>query len=172
MSRTNPKLWGQAKAQAKAKMGGKHCVTCGEFKELFDFTANKSQPSGYMGYCKSCNNERNKRYRKNGVTLERACKRIYSYLYRRVRSKGLILNFDAKYLEDLYHIQKGLCAYTNDKLELNAGYSNTLSVDRIDSGKGYEKSNVVLTTWEVNNCKQALSLEQFKSLCEKVVNNV
>jgi hypothetical protein len=172
MARTNPDLWEKAKSEAKSKMGGKHCTTCREFKPLTDFTANKSQESGYMGYCKACNNERNKRYRKQEATLDRACKRVYSYLHRRVRSKGFDLDFDSKYLEELFNVQEGLCAYTGDILELNAGYRNTLSVDRVDSSKGYIKDNVVLTTWEVNNCKQDLSLEDFRSLCERVLKNV
>jgi hypothetical protein len=172
MTRTNEKLWEASKAQAKAKMGGKHCTTCGKFKDISEFTANRSQESGYMGYCKACNNARNKRYRKQEATLQSGCKRVYSYLLRRVRVKNLELDFGANYLEKLFEIQDGLCAYTGESLELNAGYSNTLSVDRVDSSKGYTRDNVVLTTWEVNNCKQDLSLERFKTLCSKVVNHV
>jgi hypothetical protein len=63
-------------------------------------------------------------------------------------------------------------AKMGDILELNAGYSTTLSVDRVDSSKGYTKDNVVLTTWEVNNCKQDLDLKDFAILCEKVLKNV
>lgn len=172
MARTNEKLWEKAKSEAKAKMGGKHCSTCGEYKGLEDFTSSKSQASGKMSYCKSCNNARNKRYRKVEATLESAAKRVYSYLCRRVRVKGHDLNFDYKYLVELYETQKGLCVYTGDMLELNAGYSNTLSVDRVDSSKGYTKDNVVLTTWEVNNCKQDLELKDFVTLCEKVLKSV
>jgi hypothetical protein len=172
MARTNEKLWEQSKAQAKAKMGGKHCTTCGEFKTLFEFTANRNQDSGYMGYCKACNNARNKRYRKQEATLQSACKRVYSYLLRRVRVKNFELDFNATHLEKLFEVQNGLCAYTGESLELNAGYSNTLSVDRVNSSKGYTKDNIVLTTWEVNNCKQDLSLERFKALCAKVVEHV
>lgn len=172
MARSNPALWEKAKSEAKAKMGGKHCITCGEYKELEDFTSNKSQPSGKMSYCKACNNARNKRYRKAEATLDSATKRVYSYLCRRVRVKGHDLDFGYQYLMELYGTQKGLCAYTGDILELNAGYSTTLSVDRVDSSKGYTKDNVVLTTWEVNNCKQDLDLKDFTTLCEKVLKNV
>jgi hypothetical protein len=171
MGRTNEKLWEQAKSEAKAKMGGKHCSTCGELKPLELFTSNKSQPSGYMTYCKACNNERNKRYRKSESNLERASKRIFSYLSRRVREKGFELDFDYHFLEELYKRQEGLCAYTKVPLDLQAGTPNTLSVDRVDSSKGYLKTNVKLVTWVVNNCKQDLSLADFRDLCEKVLKN-
>ena len=172
MGRTNEKLWESAKAEAKSKMGGKHCSVCKEYKPLEDFTSNKSQLSGKMGYCKACNSERNKKYRQDTKSLPRACKRVYGYLSRRVREKNLELDFEASYLEELYRIQKGLCAYTKEKLEIASGRHNTLSVDRIDSSKGYTKDNVCLTTWRVNNCKQDLSLFDFVELCKKVVQNV
>lgn len=172
MVRSNPQLWEKSKSEAKAKLGGKHCTTCKEYKDISEFTANRSQASGYMGYCKDCNNSRNKRYRKQEANIQSGCKRLYSYLTRRVRVKNLDLDFDAVYLEGLFNIQGGKCAYTGEKLELNAGYSNTFSVDRVDSSLGYTKDNIVLTTWEVNNCKQDLSLERFKNLCSKVISHV
>lgn len=149
----------------------KVCSVCKVEKKLEEFTANKNQPSGYMGYCKDCNNERNKRYRKGPTTLNRACKRIFSYLTRRCRVKGFDLDISVEYLEELFEKQNGLCLYTNEPLELSAGKVNTLSVDRIDSSKGYVKENIALTTWQVNNCKQDLSLDDFISLCEKVYKN-
>jgi len=171
MGRSNPELWEKSKEKAKAKMGGKHCTTCKEQKPLEEFTSNKSKSDGKMGYCKTCNNLRNKAYRKIEGNLEVSCKRVFGYLSRRVKAKNLKLNFSFEFLMELYIIQKGLCAYTNEPLELPAGSSNTLSVDRIDSSKGYTKDNVCLTTWKVNNCKQALSLFDFVDLCKRVVEN-
>jgi hypothetical protein len=149
----------------------KICSTCKVEKFILDFTANKNQPSGYMCYCKSCNNERNKKYRKGPTSLKTACKRIFSYLNKRHKNKGHELDFSAEFLEELYKKQEGLCAYTKEVLELSAGKLNTLSVDRVDSAKGYIKENVVLTTWVVNNAKQDMPLDYFISMCEKVYKN-
>ena len=66
--KTNPSLWAKAKADAIIKV----CSTCKVAKSLIDFTSNKSMPSGYMTYCKECNNKRNKIYRGDGVNLTRA----------------------------------------------------------------------------------------------------
>lgn len=149
----------------------KICTTCKIEKSIFEFTANKSQPSGYMGYCKNCNSERNKRYRKGPTSLRTACKRIFSYINKRCKEKGHVLDFTAIYLEELFERQKGLCAYTQEPLELSAGKLNTISVDRVNSSEGYLKENVVLTTWAVNNAKQNMNLKYFISMCEKVYKN-
>lgn len=149
----------------------KVCTTCKKEKVLTEFTANKSQKTGYMCYCKECNNERNKKYRKEEVSLERACKRIFSYLNKRARLKNFTLDFSYEYLVELYETQNGVCSYTKEQLNLSAGHKNTISVDRIDSSKGYTKDNVVLTTWAVNNCKQDLSMQDFVNLCELVCKN-
>lgn len=181
MGRTNEALWSKAKAEAKAKMGGKHsddgvvkfklCTTCRIEKPMIDFTRNKNQPSGYMGYCKGCNNARNKKYRRNESTLERACKRIFSYAKKRAHEKFLAFEIDAKFLEELYLQQNGLCGYTGDVLNLQACSPQTVSIDRINSSIGYTKKNVCLVTWEVNNAKQSRSVEAFKLLCQKVVSH-
>ena len=155
MGRTNEKL----------------CSSCKETKNIVEFTANKSQKTGYMSYCKSCNNARNKKYRSGPNTLERACKRIFAYLQRRTRTKKLELDFTASFLETLYVLQEGKCKYTGDILNLSSNSKKTISVDRVDSSIGYLKTNVVLTTWEVNNCKQDLSFFDFVELCRKVHSN-
>ena len=151
--------------------GTKKCSTCLVEKPIQDFTRNKNQPSGYMCYCKACNNERNKRYRRDTNNVSRACKRVYGYLSRRVKDKGLEVDFASDFLEELYFLQSGVCAYTGDKMSLEAGLPSTLSVDRLDSSIGYTKDNVRLVTWEVNNAKQSRSMDEFILLCQKVVDN-
>lgn len=147
------------------------CTVCKETKALSEFTRSKHQKTGYMCYCKHCNNERNKRYRKNESTLDRACKRIFSYAKKRAHEKSLDFDIDASFLEDLYLQQNGLCKYTGDVLMLQAGSPQTVSIDRIDSSAGYTRENVCLVTWEVNNAKQARSIDAFKILCQKVVSH-
>ena len=147
------------------------CAVCKATKALSEFTRNKHQKTGHMSYCKDCNNARNKRYRKNESTLDRACRRIFSYAKRRAREKSLVFEIDAKFLEELYLRQNGLCRYTGDVLSLQAGSPQTVSIDRVDSSLGYTRENVCLVTWEVNNAKQARSMAAFKILCQKVVSH-
>ena len=149
----------------------KTCSTCKIEKPISEFTGNKNQPSGYMCYCKSCNSKRNKKYREDPENLTKACKRIYGYISRRIRLKGLDNDFNASFIKDLYNRQNGVCAYTGDKLSLRSGLPSTLSVDRINSSLGYTKDNVTLVTWEVNNAKQDSSMDGFVSLCKKVLDH-
>lgn len=157
--------------EPRKELTTKKCSTCAKEKLICDFTRNKNQPSGYMGYCKDCNNKRNKAYRRDCENLPRACKRVYSYVSRRVRVKGYDVDFGPEFIEELYKLQNGYCAYTGDKLSLQAGLPSTLSLDRIDSALGYTKDNVRLVTWEVNNAKQDRSMEEFVLLCKKVLDN-
>ena len=86
-----------------------------------------------------------------------------------VKSKGRKYGFDLK-LGDLvnqFNKQNGLCYYSNLPLEIIEGDSKEhgnpyiLSIDRIDSKKGYIKSNVVLCCNAVNAMKNCLTLDKF-----------
>ncbi len=149
----------------------KTCSTCKIEKPIIEFTRNKSQPTGYMCYCKDCNNKRNKKFRRDPNNLKRACARVFSYIARRVRVKNLSIDIDVSFIEHLYNIQGGRCAYTGDNLSLESGLNSTMSVDRVDSSKGYTKDNVKLVTWEVNNMKQSASMKEFLVVCKKVLAN-
>jgi hypothetical protein len=76
----------------------------------------------------------------------------------------------AQDLKDLYNSQNGLCALTKEPLELYLGTKtpnlNRLSVDRIDSTKGYIKGNIWLVQWWVNCMKSSLPLHTFKEKVE------
>ena len=72
----------------------KVCSTCKVEKPIEEFTSNKSMPSGFMSYCKDCNNKRNKIYRSNNTNLTRACKRVFSYINRRGKVKSIEVEID------------------------------------------------------------------------------
>ena len=146
----------------------KRCSTCRRRKPLGEFTKNKSQKSGYMCYCKACHNKRNNSVRKDCLSISTACKRLHWYIKNRIRRKNRDLEFGPEFIEELYNLQNGRCAYTGDVLEIRAGFSNTMSVDRIDSSIGYTKDNIRLVTWEVNKAKMDSTMSDFVLLCKKV----
>ena len=47
-----------------------------------------------------------------------------------------------------------------------------VSVDRVDSTKGYTKSNIVLCCWAVNNIKQDLTVEELKYWSKLILNPI
>jgi CRISPR/Cas system Type II protein with McrA/HNH and RuvC-like nuclease domain len=75
------------------------------------------------------------------------------------------------YLIELWINQKGKCFYTGKEMNLK-GYSNNLktsmTVDRIDSSKGYIKDNIVLFCSIVNKIKQNLSIYELIEWCDLI----
>lgn len=67
-------------------------------------------------------------------------------------------------LKKLIEIQGNKCALSD--IEFNE--ETRPSLDRIDSGKGYEKNNIQLVTIEINRMKSNLPQHKFLDLCFKV----
>ena len=55
-------------------------------------------------------------------------------------------------------------------LSIEANQSTTVSLDRIDSTKGYMRGNLQLVTAVVNRMKQEFSQEDFLQMCETITN--
>lgn len=58
------------------------------------------------------------------------------------------------------------CYYTNTEFEDEGKLS--LSIDRVDTKKGYIEGNVVSCTQEINNKKCNLTMEEIQSLASKI----
>lgn len=90
----------------------------------------------------------------------------------RKKVSKLDFNITAEYLQKLYD-KNHYCSLTgidltyNPKIKLS---DNVLSVDRIDSDKGYIEGNVQLVHKDINMMKQSLSQERFIELCKNVAN--
>lgn len=72
---------------------------------------------------------------------------------------------------DLWVKQKGLCALSGLPMKIglhNKGSLRVPSIDRIDSGIGYEVGNVQLLCWGVNLMKQDLTVKDFRFYCRKI----
>jgi hypothetical protein len=72
------------------------------------------------------------------------------------------VQIDLPFLTALYHQQDGKCAITGVMMCHVFGKPNTISIDRIDSAKGYTPDNVHLVCQWVNLAKSKYSLEVFK----------
>ena len=96
------------------------------------------------------------------------------------RAKRLEKEFDltVEFLLELLSKQDGKCAGTGRKLlassyvagDKHRAHRDTVSIDRIDSTRGYTKDNVQLVTYHFNIAKGAFTLEELKELCRDVVN--
>lgn len=89
----------------------------------------------------------------------------------RLRTKEFDPEVDWEYLFDLWSDQNGLCVYSGLPLSVEANHPHTISLDRIDSSKGYVRGNLQLVSATVNRMKQEFSEELFLFMCEQITNN-
>lgn len=92
----------------------------------------------------------------------------------RAKTKGLECDIDYKDLLALYNSQKGLCFYSDIPLKMPyKGNSkktyDTMSVDRLDSSKGYVKGNIVLCLYSINMFKSDHSMEDLKFMFKSIM---
>ena len=93
------------------------------------------------------------------------------------KEKNLGFDLTLEFLWELYEKQKGLCALSGLPIEFETrlgalnknGYQRrTASLDRIDSSKGYLRSNVQWVHKEINQMKSCRTDKEFISLCNTV----
>lgn len=81
---------------------------------------------------------------------------------------------DSDFLNELYKKQRGLCAISGVEMtyEQRGGRCpSNISLDRIDSSKGYTKDNVQLVCHIVNTMKMQYSVKELVFWCTKIVEN-
>jgi hypothetical protein len=70
----------------------------------------------------------------------------------------------------LFEAQGGLCYWTGAQMTAAAAprHPTNVSIDRIDSARGYVRGNVALCCLAVNYAKRDLSAAEFIRMCRKV----
>lgn len=140
------------------------CSRCFEIKNknYFPFSTSNSREGYYFSYCKEC---RSKQAKLNRLNSSDSFKERCSKIKKRAEQKNIEFNLDENYLKEIFIAQEGRCFYTNCDIDLSFGrglQSNSCSVDRVVSERGYIKGNVVLTTHRANTIKSNLTLEEMK----------
>lgn len=110
------------------------------------------------------NNER------NSTTLNQIIKiKLWASKYRSEQSHNKFdYNLTEEFVVELYHRQAGKCYYSGKPLGFTKGDRDNLSIDRIDSSKGYTKENVVLCASCVNVMKNALTTKELIEYCHLI----
>lgn len=155
-----------------SKEGKRKCRSCNNvFPYTEEFFRTRSM-------CKECAKTKRKgKYQSSitNITLEKLLVLRNRTCYGRACKKGLDFDITPEYLMELYTNQNGLCYYSGMKMEIaikgNINNYNTLSIDRIDSSKGYVKGNIVLCCDCVNTMKMKLTTNEFLTICKNVVNH-
>jgi hypothetical protein len=81
-----------------------------------------------------------------------------------------IIDFDIKFLWELYLEQKGRCALSNLPIEFSQSEKirPSSSLDRIDSSQGYYKNNIQWVHKDINKIKSKFNQEYFINMCKLV----
>jgi hypothetical protein len=153
--------------------GTKLCQDCKKQLDVSNFYRDKSNSTGLQTYCKECSVQHTKRW---ASTLEGYCKKIFADIQHNIkkRSKQLSISITSDDIKELYTKQEGLCALTGLKMTFDTYMIKqqqhiinkyNMSVDRIDSNKGYDKDNIQLVCAIINRMKTDLTDAEFIKLC-------
>lgn len=161
------------------------CRICGQYKppECFYYSKLEKYRNYKAPECKQCMSERKKRYRKNVpvrsdiekhlAILLNGCKSRIKHSSS-IKRRNLQFDLDYKFLYELYKKQEGKCAISGLPMTYNVGHGrnyHNISIDRIDSTKGYTKDNVQLVCAQVNMMKSDMTMEMFYNFCENILKN-
>lgn len=147
----------------------KFCTKCKVEKDLIFFNKEASRPLGIRSECKECRNHfviRNNRrhWEKRLVTTSREHSLKVKGKPRRYVREHTITITD---IRAQFEKQNGLCFWWGIPMECtNSDPLNyrKVSLDRLDSDKGYTPDNVVLCTEAANKCKSRMTAAEFLQL--------
>jgi hypothetical protein len=147
----------------------KTCTKCGVEKLLSEFY---TREYGTRNDCKKCTGKTSAYNKIGKVPLHE--REIKSRL-RNINTKARLRTKEFNLVDDdllyLWGKQDGRCAYTKLPLLAAANQFNTVSLDRIDSSKGYVVGNVQLVCAAINVMKMDSTEKQFIHLCSLVAQN-
>jgi hypothetical protein len=90
----------------------------------------------------------------------------------RAKKHRRAFEIDLPYLLGLWKLQKGRCNLSNMKMTIGIGTKNSkVSIDRINSRKGYIKGNCQLVRADVNIAKNEFEQKEFIKMCKAVAKN-
>lgn len=160
-----------------------YCNKCKRWRPRSRFNIDRGSlhqnRGGVCSECKDCQRERYYKQRQRlsedqELALRYKLQQALKGTRRRSKDKNMYTDLTLDYLMYLWEKQKGKCALSgiNMTYEFYKGRVNTnVSVDRIDSTKGYTKDNIQLVTMAANQMKNDLQMDEFISLCKSVINN-
>lgn len=149
------------------------CRGCTEEKPIDNFPLRERGKKYVRCLCRECGATASlQRYRnKKNCTLEETLHQRAYQAKRRSEKKQLEFNLTDSDLLEIYKKQNGKCYYsgiTMEKIPKIDNYYN-VSIDRVDSSKGYTKNNVVLCCDSINTMKNSMPIKIFIDICQKIV---
>lgn len=148
-------------------MEGKRCPCCRDSKPESEFWKDSSRPDGLQIYCKLCLGKKMKplreqqyhRYKTDPATRS---KRLVQDAERRARQNSLDFDLDVEWVLGELEGCGWTCPYLGIEISLEGESWNAPSIDRVDSAKGYTKSNCVMCSWRANHLKRDATLGELQ----------
>ena len=132
----------------------KRCSVC---KNFYSINVFQKKNRGWDSRCKGCKKKEWNNWSRRNDTKNRF--RMYEWNSKKVdREFCITLEDFEKYVTD------NPCHYCNNK-------ERRLGLDRIDSGVGYIKSNIVPCCYLCNRAKSDMSAKDFIKLCKDITEN-
>ena len=148
----------------------KTCIDCRKTFPIECFYTKKER-NKYVyrsSRCKTCDKQ-DCRKRFNSSPERRAVV-LWNSAKSRCKKENIIFSITTQDLIDLYKTQNGKCYYSGKQMSYQGGDKDKMSIDRINSSKGYIKPNIVLCCWQVNDMKNNYSQNDFLFLCKQIYN--
>lgn len=174
--------WSRPVHEKIIKTGVQICKKCGVEKRVDDFYANGCFKDGvkkYRSTCKQCvmikfSENSSKIYKTKAQKRSSSPKNFISSILNHAVQRKTRLGFDIDliYLMRLYDDQNGKCAISGVEMTYKAGsgrVNTNISIDRIDSSKGYLRGNVQFVCDVVNRMKQDMDQKEMYGWCEKIL---
>lgn len=172
--------YNQSKYDSEWKDGKLRCHACNEFLDPESFSIDNSRSelrvrNQYRYICKKCEQQRAINHRNSlsdSDKLIRLLRERLLHAKNRAKSKNMYFDLTKEFILDLWDKQKGKCALTGLDMTYDRYTGRTytnVSIDRIDTNKGYTKDNVQLVCMAANQSKSDLTDEQLYQVCKGIV---
>lgn len=122
---------------------------------------------------KACGTKwRNRNVYKHRYSVEHTSSCPRNYINALLSQKNRRKNLSIDYVMGIYESQEGKCALSGELMTYVRGQGNVptnISIDRIDSSRGYVEGNIQLVCRAVNMIKNEWSQEDLISFCRKII---
>lgn len=162
------------------KDGKLRCHCCNEFLDTSCFSIDNSRSELYLRnqyryICKKYDYQRTVNRRNSLSDSDKLIKLLRERCLNaklRAKSKNIYFDITKEDLLNLWDKQNGKCALTGLDMTYDRYkgriYTN-VSVDRIDSSKGYTKDNIQLVCMAANQAKSDLTDEELYEICKGII---
>jgi hypothetical protein len=142
-------------------------LTLDNYRRLNNITSSKGANKNRFRKCDTCHNLSNR-------VIDTPAKKIgliFSSAKTRAKMKNMDFTITKNDIIKMANDQNSKCYYTGDTMEYEIGNPKMISIDRLDSSKGYTLDNICLTTWEINKMKAEINFGRFLGICRKINSN-